>query len=80
MLVIHFRIPISFVSLKRALYKEFDVSISVCKLRIILEVLSEQGLISLEYRDGENSADIKMLPTSGKINIDDSPLLRAIRS
>ncbi len=71
---------ISLTSAKRCLEKEFEISVSLCKLKIILEVLKEQGLISLSYREGENSVFLEMLPSSGKINIDESPLLRAIRS
>ncbi len=71
---------ISLTSARRCLEKEFEISVSLCKLKIILEVLKEQGLISLSYREGENSIFLEMLPSSGKINIDESPLLRAIRS
>ena len=71
---------ISLTSARRCLEKEFEISVSLCKLKIILEVLKEQGLISLSYREGENSVFLEMLPSSGKINIDESPLLRAIRS
>ncbi len=71
---------ISLTSARRCLEKEFEISVSLCKLKIILEVLREQGLISLSYREGENSIFLEMLPSSGKINIDESPLLRAIRS
>ncbi len=71
---------ISFTSAVRELNEDFDIRVSLCKLKIILEVLSEQGLIELDYRAGGNILFIKMIPSSGKINIDDSPLLRAIRS
>ncbi len=71
---------ISLTSAKRTLERDFDISVTVCKLRIILEVLKEQKLISLDQRGGGNTFYIKMLPSSGKINIDESPLLRSIRS
>ncbi len=71
---------ISFTSAVRVLNDDFDIRVSLCKLKIILEVLSEQKLIELDYRSGGNILFIKMIPSSGKINIDDSPLLRAVRS
>jgi len=71
---------ISLTSAVRTLESEFDISVTLCKFRIILEVLREQNLITLTYREGLNSAFLKMLPSSGKINIDESPLLRAIRA
>lgn len=72
---------ISLLSTARTLNREFSLSITLCKLRVILEVLAEQGLISLEYREYRSKAFIKLLPSSnGKINIDESPLLRRVRS
>lgn len=71
---------ISLTSAVRNLENEFEINASLCKFRIILEVLNEQKLIRLEYREGGNTAFIKMMPSNGKINIDESPLLRAIRS
>ncbi len=71
---------LSITSAVRTLAQGFEISVSHCKFKIILEVLSEQGLISVEYRKGGNSFFLKMQPSGGKINIDESPLLRAIRS
>lgn len=71
---------ISMTSVRRALEREFEIKISLCKLKIIFEVLKEQNLVSLSYREGNNSAFLKMVPSPGKINIDESPLLRSIRS
>ncbi len=71
---------ISFASAVRTLGEEFDIDVSLCKLKIILEVLREQKLLELEYRSGGSSAFVNMLPSSGKINIDESPLLGIIRS
>lgn len=70
---------ISLTSAKRMLEQEFGIAVSLCKLKIILEVLSEQKLISVSYH-GKNALRLAMIPSPGKINIDDSPLLRAIRS
>ena len=69
---------LSITSAVRTLEKDFGIAVSHCKLKIILEVLKEQKLIFLTYRS-ENTAFLEMAPSSGKINIDDSPLLRAIR-
>ncbi len=71
---------ISLTSAVRILERDFDISVTPCKFRIILEVLREQNLLSLTYREGGNTAFLKMIPSSGKINIDESPLLRAIRA
>ncbi|MBR2900625.1 MAG: hypothetical protein IKC39_00095, partial [Clostridia bacterium] len=64
----------------RVLENEFEISVTLCKMKIILEVLAERKLISLTYRSGRNNVFIKTIPTAGKINIDESPLFRAIRS
>ena len=71
---------ISLASAVRVLNQEFEISVSLCKFKIILEVLAEQKLIALSYSSGGNSVFIKTIPSSGKINIDESPLLRKIRS
>lgn len=71
---------ISLTSAVRNLENEFNIKASLCKFKIILEVLNEQKLIALDYREGKNTVSIKMMPSNGKINIDESPLLRAIRS
>ncbi len=70
---------ISIVATVKELRKEFEINVSLCKFKVILEVLQEQNLISLSYSENGNSVFVKMLPSSGKINIDESPLLRAIR-
>ncbi len=64
----------------RVLENEFEIPVTLCKMKIILEVLAERKLISLTYRSGRNNVFIKTIPATGKINIDESPLLRAIRS
>ena len=71
---------ISLSSAVRELTEDFEIDVTLCKFKIILEVLSEQGLVSLNYRDGGNSVFVKMLPSNGKINIDESPLLCAVRA
>jgi hypothetical protein len=70
----------SLTSVVRILENEFEISVSLCKLKIILEVLAEQKLISLTYRLGGNNVFVTILPSTGKINIDESPLLRTVRS
>jgi len=70
---------ISLISTVKDLRKEFELDVSLCKFRIILEVLREQGLVEIDYSSGGNSVFVKMLPSTGKINIDESPLLRSIR-
>ncbi len=70
---------LSLLSTAKNISKEFELEVSVCKFRVILEVLSEQKLIDVSYNEIESSVFVKMLPSVGKINIDESPLLRAIR-
>lgn len=70
----------SLVSVCGILNEEYGNSVSLVKLRIILDVLCEQKLITLSYRSGGGSAFIRLDPSSGKINIDESPLLRSVRN
>ena len=71
------RISMSYA--RRALAGEYAADVSLCKLRIALEVLAEQGLAECGDFSGE-SAYVKLLPAAGKINIDDSELLIKVRS
>lgn len=71
---------ISLVSVCRTLNEEYEMNVSLVKLKVILEVLCEQKLITLTYRAGGVSAFIKLNPAAGKINIDESPLLRSVRN
>ncbi len=71
---------ISLTSAVRILENEFEIPVTLCKFKIILEVLQERKLISLDYNSNKTMVLLKMIPSSGKINIDDSPLLTAIRS
>ena len=70
---------ISLTSACRNINAEFSSDITLCKLRVALEVLAEQGLISLSWYSNENDVTVTLLPFSGKINIDNSELLRTIR-
>ncbi len=70
---------VSLISAVRILENEFEIPVTLTKLKIILEVLQEQKLISAEYNSDRNTVFLKMIPSSGKINIDDSPLLSKIR-
>lgn len=72
-------VSISLTSARRTLEYEYDIPVSLTKLKIILEVLNEQKLISLQYRD-RNAVVVTMTPSAGKINIDESPLLRTVRA
>ena len=70
---------LSLTSARRTLEFDYDIPVTLTKLKIILEVLNEQKLISLKYRD-RNAAVVAMTPSAGKINIDESPLLRTVRA
>ncbi len=65
---------------KRIRETEDRNGISLCSLRIILDVLYECGLIELELSENEKTVKIKLLPFTGKINLDKSPLLMQIKS
>ena len=69
---------VSLTAARRTLEYDYDIPVSLTKLKIILEVLNEQKLISLKYRD-KNAVVIAITPSAGKTNIDESPLLRTIR-
>ena len=64
----------------RVLESDFEIPVTLCKFKIILEVLAEQGLVELTYQAGGNSVFLRMLPAAGKINIDKSPMLCKIRN
>lgn len=70
---------VSLTSAVRILENEFEIPVTICKLKIILEVLKEQKLLLAEYNGDRNTVFLKMIPSLGKINIDDSPLLTKIR-
>lgn len=70
---------ISLTYARTRIREEYNEDISLCKLRIILEVLNEQKLTENKDKGGI-SAYIKLLPAVGKINIDDSRLLTLLRN
>ena len=46
---------------------------------IILDVLEECGLAHRSYVKGYDLAELMLLPFSGKINLDDSHILKKLR-
>lgn len=70
----------SLSSVARSISAEFEIGMTVCKLLIALKVLEEQKLVSFRSSSSKNSVEVAMLPTAGKINIDQSELLCRIRS
>ena len=70
---------ISLISAAEKLREDGCEGVTVCKLRIALEVLAEQKLLEFGGIEG-NSVFVKMLPAAGKINIDESELLAKIRA
>ncbi len=59
--------------------EEFGSEINICKIMIISDVLQEQGIAEVEHIPGL-LIRIKLLPFSGKINLDNSVLLRRIKA
>ena len=53
--------------------------VGLCKLRIILDVLEESGLADCNYLKGYDLAELMILPFSGKINLDDSNILKKLK-
>lgn len=70
---------ISLVSAVESLREENGADMTLCKLRISLEVLAEQGLLECSGFES-NSVYVKLLPAAGKINIDESGLLARVRA
>ena len=69
---------VSFFNSREKMLREYNEDISPCKLRIIIDVLAEQKLIE-RMPHGCISAFVKILPTTEKINLDDSALLARMR-
>lgn len=69
------------LSYLQRLLKEDDsnVEISLCALRIMFDVLVECGLAACEFSGGGAVVTVKLLPFSGKVNLDRSPLLLRIK-
>ena len=56
-----------------------DGDISLCALRIIFDVLVECQLAECSFLAGGDLLEIKLLPFTGKVNLDKSPLLIRIK-
>lgn len=56
-----------------------ESEISFCALRIIFDVLTECKLAECSFISGSDLVEIKLLPFSGKVNLDKSPLLIKIK-
>ncbi len=59
---------------------ELEASLSICAMRIIFDVLKEFKLAELEYNETKTVIDIKLLPFTGKVNLDHSRLLIKIKT
>ena len=62
----------------RAMEQE-DIHVSYCKLKIVLDVLNNEGLISCVYSEDGKIAEVRILPVGKKVSLDRSPLLCMIR-
>ncbi len=62
----------------RALEQE-DIHVTYCKVKIVFDVLKDEGLIDCKYSNEGKVAEISILPVGKKVNLDQSPLLRRIR-
>ena len=69
----------SYYYARTGMSENFGADVSYCKLRLILDILSEQKLI--DYKNfGGTAFWAKLNPTDTKTNIDDSELLKRLRS
>lgn len=71
--------PLSLRRISGAIHEETGKDINICKIMIISDVLQEQGIAEVEHLPGM-LIKIKLLPFSGKINLDNSALLTGIKS
>ena len=71
--------PLSLRRVSAAVREETGRDINICKIMIISDVLQEQGIAEVEHTS-ELFVRIKLLPFSGKINLDNSALLRRIKA
>ncbi len=55
------------------------VRVSYCKLKIILDVLCDEGLISRTYSEDGRVVELTILPVGKKVNLDQSPVLIRLR-
>ena len=55
------------------------IRVSYCKLKIILDVLCDEGLISRTYSEDGRVVELKLLPVGKKVNLDQSPVLIRLR-
>lgn len=65
--------------LQRQLKEVENTDVSLCALRIILDVFVESKLAVCSYKNGGTAVEIELLPFAGKINLDASPLLVKIK-
>jgi len=71
--------PLSLRRISGSIHEETGKDINICKIMIISDVLQEQGIAEVEHLS-EMLIRIKLLPFSGKINLDNSALLRRIKA
>lgn len=56
-----------------------NVFVSYCKLKIIFDVLSDEGLIESTYSEDGRIVELRLLPSGKKVNLDQSPILIRLR-
>lgn len=71
--------PISVRRLASGIHEDTGIDINVCKIMIISDVLQEQGIADVEHVP-DMLIRIRLKPFSGKINLDNSALLRRIKA
>jgi len=72
------RLALSYLQ-RRLKETENGGEISLCALHIILDVLVECSLAECSFATESDVVEIKMLPFTGKVNLDKSPLLIRIK-
>ncbi len=73
------KLSVSSYFMKVKINSEYKTNISLCSLNIALEVFKEMNLIKLHRYNDVDDVDIEIIPTSEKVDLNDSLLLKRIK-
>ncbi|MBO4343493.1 MAG: hypothetical protein J5844_02435, partial [Clostridia bacterium] len=73
------KLSVSSYFMKVKINSEYKTNISLCSLNIALEVFKEMNLIKLHRYNDIDDVDIEIIPTSEKVDLNDSLLLKRIK-
>ncbi len=75
LVLVYKSIPESDIDIDALFMKLQKIDMNYCKLRVCIDVFKELGLVSMDNYHGQ----VKRLPVSGKVNLEDSALLCDVR-